>query len=223
MVLFRAMSDPSFTNPTPQFGTAEYVGSPGGDHCQFCHQPIASTYYRTNGAISCASCADGARREIDKDSHSAFVRAIMFGAGAAILGLVLYAAFSIITGIMIGYIAVAIGWIVGKAMLQGSGGATGRRYQVVAVVLTYLAITLGRIPVWIHYSPRLQADPVSVGLRLIPVAIMFPFTRLADLGFGGVMGLIILFVGVSIAARMTAPKPLEIFGPFENAPSTARS
>ena len=118
MLSFRAMADPTLQNPTPQFGTVEYAGSPGGDHCQFCHQPIGGNYFRTNGAMTCPGCAEKMRGELAKDTHAAYVRAIIFGVGAAIVGMILYATFAIVTGIVIGYAALAVGWLVGKAMIK---------------------------------------------------------------------------------------------------------
>jgi hypothetical protein len=146
------MADPTLQNPTPQFGTVEYAGSPGGDHCQFCHQPIGGNYFRANGAMTCPGCAEKMRGELAKDTHAAYVRAIIFGVGAAILGMILYATFAIVTGIVIGYAALAVGWLVGKAMIKGSNGVGGKRYQIVAVLLTYAAVSTAAIPVSIHYS-----------------------------------------------------------------------
>jgi lysylphosphatidylglycerol synthetase-like protein (DUF2156 family) len=146
------MADPTLQNPTPQFGTVEYAGSAGGDHCQFCHQPIGGNYFRANGAMTCPGCAEKMRGALAKDTHAAYVRAIIFGIGAAILGMILYATFAIVTGIVIGYAALAVGWLVGKAMIKGSNGVGGKRYQIVAVLLTYAAVSTAAIPVWIHYS-----------------------------------------------------------------------
>ena len=137
-------------SPSPQFGTAEYLGTAGGDRCQFCHQPIGTNYFRINAATACAACADQARNQLAKDTHSAFARAVLFGVGAAVLGLILYATFEIITSITIGYAALAVGWIIGKAMITASGGIGGRRYQIVAVLLTYAAVSLAAVPVAIH-------------------------------------------------------------------------
>ena len=201
-------------NPSPQFGTAEYVGSPGGDHCQFCHQPIGTSYFRVNAAMSCPSCAQKARTELGMDTAGAFSRSLLFGVGAAILGLILYATFMIVTGISLGYATLAVGWMVGKAMLKGSNGVAGRRYQIAAAILTYVASTLARVPIWIHYRPEL----IGFIPTLIPRALVFPFSRFADNPFGGVIGLVILFAGVSIAARLMAQKPVVIDGPFENSP-----
>jgi hypothetical protein len=206
------MTDTNLSAPSPQFGTAEYVGTPGGDHCHFCHQPIGSTYYRVNGSMACPACVERVRTELGTDTSAAFGKSLLFGLGAAVAGFILFAAFAIITGVMIGYVSLAVGWMVGKAMVKGSGGVTGRRYQVAAVILTYAAVTLARIPIWIHYRPELS----SVIVPLIPRALVFPFTRFGDNPFGGVIGLVILFVGLSIAAKLTAQKPVQIDGPFEN-------
>jgi hypothetical protein len=211
------MTDTSFNQPTPQFGTAEYLGKPGGDHCQFCHQPIGTSYYRVNAAMACPGCAQKAKLELDRDTTGAFGKSLLFGFGAAVLGLILYSVFMIASGISIGYATLAVGWIVGKAMAKGSGGVTGRRYQVSAAILTYLASTLARVPVWIHYRPEL----ISYLPTIIPRALIFPFTRFADNPVGGVLGLVILFVGLSIAVKLTAQKPLIVDGPFENAPQPA--
>jgi hypothetical protein len=152
------MSDTNLSSPTPQFGTAEYMGTAGNDHCQFCHQPIVGPYFRLNAAMACPSCAQQMRGEMAKDTHAAFVRAILFGIGAAIVGLILYATFAIVTGIMIGYVSLAVGWMVGKAMMKGSNGVGGRRYQIVAVLLTYAAVSMAAIPVWIHYAGEKRAQ-----------------------------------------------------------------
>ncbi|MFZ0814573.1 MAG: hypothetical protein WAM78_03585 [Candidatus Sulfotelmatobacter sp.] len=145
------MSD-SFNNPTPQFGTAEYVGAPGSDRCRFCQQPIAGSYYRLNGAKACRACAEKLQSELPKDSHADYTRALLCGVGAALVGLIVYATFEIQTGIIIGYLSLAVGWMIGKAMMKGSNGRGGRRYQITAALLTYAAVSMAAIPIWIHFS-----------------------------------------------------------------------
>jgi hypothetical protein len=144
----------AFNNSTPQFGTAEYVGKPGNDHCQFCHQPIAGKYYRVNQAMACGGCAEQMRGELAKDTHAAYMRALVYGIGAAIVGMILYATFEIMTGLIIGYVSLAVGWMVGTAMMKGSNGVGGRRYQITAVLLTYAAVSMAAIPIWIHYAGK---------------------------------------------------------------------
>lgn len=138
-------------NPSPQFGTAEYIGVQGGNHCQYCHQPISGTYYRVQNAVACPACTEKVRTELAKDTHAAYMRALFFGIGAAIVGMILYALFEITTGLIIGYVALAVGWMVGTAMKKGSGGIGGRRYQITAALLTYAAVSMAAVPVGIHY------------------------------------------------------------------------
>jgi hypothetical protein len=211
MLLFPAMSYSS-RSLSPQLGTAEYFAPAGGDHCQYCHQPIGTIYYLANAARACPSCADKLR-----NPAAAFGRAVLFGIGAAALGLALYAAFTIITHIAIGYASLAVGWMVAKGMVKGSGGVTGRRYQIVAGMLTYAACALASIPVWIYQMQIYQLPELrSLFLSDIPHTLLLPFLRLADNPFGGLIGLIILFVGVSVAVRLTAPRAFTIGGPFAN-------
>jgi len=82
-----------------------------------------------------------------EDSHSHFLRAVLFGALGALVGLALYAGVVIITNYEIGFVSLAVGWIVGKAILTGSQGRTGRRYQIAAALLTYFAVSMATIPV----------------------------------------------------------------------------
>jgi hypothetical protein len=42
--------------------------------------------------------------------------------------------------------------MVGKAMMKGSNGHGGRRYQITAALLTYAAVSMAAIPIWIHYA-----------------------------------------------------------------------
>jgi hypothetical protein len=140
--------------PTPQFETAEFQGQPGKDACFVCHQSISGTYYRVNNRMACGACAERLKNSIPKDSHAAFMRAIVFGIGAAIAGLILYSVVGIVTGLVIGYVSLAVGWLVGTAMMKGSGGLGGRRYQLAAVLFTYAAVSMAAIPMAIAQSVK---------------------------------------------------------------------
>src|SRR5579862_3150958 len=142
---------------TPQFQKAEYASVQGTDICKGCGQPAGNPYYRVNGRMACAACAEKARLIIPVDQHSAFVRGIVFGIGGAIVGLIAYSTFAIVTGVVIGFAALAVGYIVAKAMMLGSRGMGGRRYQIAAALLTYFAVSMSVIPISI--SEYLKAHP----------------------------------------------------------------
>src|SRR5580658_2816647 len=143
------MSDLTPSKTPPQFRTAEYSGEAGSGRCKFCNQTLADSFYRVNRSMACAACAEQVRLKIPQDNHAAFTRGLLFGVGGAIGGLILYAAVGIITGWAIGYVALAVGWMVSRAMMTGSGGIGGRRYQITAVLLTYAAVSIAAVPIGI--------------------------------------------------------------------------
>ena len=195
----------------------------------------------------CESCADQLRRTLSQDSHANFVRGLVFGIGAAIAGLIFYAGFTIATGFYIGYIAFAVGWLIAKAIMIGSKGVGGRRYQLAAVLLTYAAVSLAAIPIALWSSPSREsgdgsaqtrqqkpadapqdeAQPegqtkhrgslASALLSLLFIGLASPFIELQD-PLHGLIGLVILYIGLQIAWKMTrATAAGGVEGPYENA------
>lgn len=217
----------------PQFATAEYSGPPSAAACKACGKPLGADHYRVNGAAVCASCTQRLQSQIPQDSHAAFVRGLAFGIGGAILGFGIYVAFALATGLMAGIISLAVGYIVAKAIIMGSRGAAGRRYQLSAVLLTYMAVSLSAVPIFISHqmkerSAQLHApanDSPSTAPKMNPVkaigvlallGLAAPFLALND-PMHGLIGLVILFVGLRIAWRMTAGRKLDIVGPITEA------
>ena len=237
------LSSSGTISTVPQFSTAEYAHVPGTERCKICNNLIAGEYFRVNGLMACATCASQAHNGQPQDSHVAFTQGLLFGIGAAVAGLIAYAAFTILTGLYIGYIALGVGWLVAKAMKKGAHGLGGRRYQVAAVLLTYAAISLAAIPIGIYYelkhpspqqhtqassstSDAQQSDSQdaqeesaprrglgSIAGRLLMLGLASPFLELQD-PVHGVIGLVILFVGLRIAWQLTASTPLEVDGPY---------
>lgn len=235
--------------PAPQFSTAEYVENPGANTCQVCGQPAGPNYYRLGDAISCRNCAPKLAASMTQDNHAVFMRSIVLGIGGAIVGMALYSGFTILTGIYIGYVSLAVGFIIAKAMMIGSKGVGGRHYQIAAVLLTYAAVSLSAVPIALAQiakhrdharthqtqiqpsssqtsqsaeqptspdqqtadaseAPKTNSNPSRPGLgamigKLFFIGLASPFLELQD-GFNGVIGLVILFVGIRIAWKMTA-------------------
>jgi hypothetical protein len=209
---------PSASLPVPQFATAEYAHIPGTERCRICSNLIPGEYYRVNGQMACAVCARQASEGQPSDTHAAFARGLLLGVGGAILGLILYATVTIATGWSIGYVALAVGWLVGKAMIKGSNGIGGRRYQIAAALLTYAAISLASVPMILYYmmkQGRTVTNWAPVLGRLAVYGIASPFMRFTGRNtFGAAIGLFILFIGLRIAWTMTRAKPLAVDGPY---------
>jgi hypothetical protein len=250
------MPDMNASNPTPQFSTLETSSRATTDTCKICKQSITGMYYRANGATVCGSCADRVKREVPQDSHAAFVRAVLFGLVGFAIGLALYAGFVIVTGISIGYVALAVGWIIGKAMMMGSNGVGGRRYQIVAVALTYAAVSIAFVPIWIYYNNKDRAEKAvtqqqvssqssgteqsqnstsddsteqqgskmsfasTIGMLAL-WGLASPFLRIASNPMAFI-GLIILFVGMQFAWKMTAGRGnVQVEGPYQLSSATS--
>jgi hypothetical protein len=142
---------------TPQFSLAEYAEP---DTCQYCRRAISGTYFRVRAAMACPECTDKLRAAMAKSGSSAYPFALVCGTGAAIVGMILYSAFTIFTGWIVSYVSLAVGWLVGTAIKKGSGGSGGRRYQITAALLTYAAISMSALPIGIHYARQHQRVPL---------------------------------------------------------------
>jgi hypothetical protein len=161
------------------------------------------------------------------------------------VGMILYAAFTIFTGIYLGYVSLAVGWLVGKGIMLGSKGIGGRRYQIAAVILTYAAVSMAAVPIAYSYKIKRDAarthsvqeksqrsssdqtanvDQVPVKpklskgdllLRYLIYGLTSPFLALSN-PLHGIIGLVILAIGIRIAWRMTAgARNVNIQGPYE--------
>lgn len=204
---------------TPQFATAEYRSSGPNMTCAGCRQPVGGSYFKIKGAPVCAGCTERIRAQVPRDSHAAFARALVFGIAGALVGLALYVIFAIATGLIIGYVSLAVGYLVGKAMHMGSGGVGGRRYQVVAVLLTYFAVSMSAVPIAIEQAGHMTISGKVVA-ELALAGVASPILELWE-PVHGLIGLIILFVGIRFAWRFTAAPTLNVSGPYTAATTEA--
>jgi len=217
----------------PQFATAEFAPHSPAMTCGACKRPITGTYFKINGVTACPACAQQARAQTPADSHAAFARGLAFGIAGAIAGCVLYVTFALVTGLVIGWVSLAVGFMVGKAMSFGSGGVGGRRYQMVAALLTYLAVSTSAVPIAIHQMKEHRAQmqssegaaPPSAQMSipkaiavLALIGIASPVLALQD-PLHGLIGLVILFVGMRFAWRFTAGRSLAVSGPHTASPA----
>jgi len=245
---------PGSEGPVPgdlQFEHAEPLpapGTPSGTQCGACKQPIEKTYFHAQGVTVCEGCAERIQTGQQAPPAISLARAALYGAGAALAGSILYAAVSIITGFEIGLIAILVGFMVGKAVRHGSNDRGGRPQQILAVVLTYFAITTSYIPVFINAamkegkneqqqadsaskqaapgSPQVEVEskpPMSFGkalMSLLLLAAVAPFLSLTS-GVGALISLFIIFIGLQRAWHLTGRSDLLIMGPYEVEPAPA--
>jgi hypothetical protein len=115
--------------------------------CAICSTPIHTHYYHVNGMPACARCRETAAAQATTPrGWGPLAWAAALGIGAAIVGAGIYYAVIAITDFEIGIVAILIGYMVGYAVRKGAGDRGGRRFQVLAAVLTYWAVGLAYTP-----------------------------------------------------------------------------
>ena len=183
-----------------QFDTASPAGTPSTT-CAVCKKPVGDAYYTAGKAIVCGNCKtqiEIAPRPRPTTPH--ILRSILFGAGGALLGAVVYYAVGAILHLEIGIVAIAVGWFVGRGVQLGANGQRGRPFQIIALVLTYIGIALG-------YAPGVTTSPTQV--------LALPFLEVFAGGAGGILTAIIIGVGLRQAWWMNRDPGKPVFhGPF---------
>jgi len=126
-----------------QFERAERDASTSILACAGCGQPIAASYYEVNGKVTCQRCRNRIMAGWNRGSAGGrLAKALGLGLGAAVLGAGIYFGIAALTGYEFGLVAIVVGVLVGGAVRNGSNGRGGRRYQLLAMFLTYTAVVV---------------------------------------------------------------------------------
>jgi len=211
-----------------------------GPECVVCHRATGESFFHAQGQVVCPNCAEQIRNVQRKPPASALLKAAIYGGGAAFGGFLIYVLVAVLFHIEIGIIAILVGWMVGKAIRHASNGLGGRPQQILAVTLTYFAISTSYIPVMVYSyvkSPAgqqslkksreqqsSQASPRSVEpgrpsagtllLGMLTLAAIGPFLVLQGSFVSGLISLFILFIGMQRAWRMTGRSDFLVTGPY---------
>jgi hypothetical protein len=232
--------------PSPQdlqFQHAEPIAAANSSEgsaaaCVACKQPVGDTYYHAQGQVVCPLCAQRIRTGQQAAPALSLLRAALYGGAAALGGCMLYALVAIVLHAEIGLIAILVGWMVGKAIRHAGYGRGGRAQQILAVTLTYFAITTSYIPVILYQAarnpPRAERQaqtrdaPISsdsaaeaqprtpfggIALYLLMLAAIAPFLSLTS-GISAWISLFILFIGLQRAWKLTERREILLMGPY---------
>ena len=240
------MADPESPEQLPsvdslQFRRAQPITStePQAERsCAACKQLISGEYYQVQNHVICAGCAEKIRAGQQSAKPVPLLRPVLYGIGAALAGSILYA-IPLAMGFQIGIVALLVGWMVGKAIRKGSYGVGGRPQQVLAVALTYFAISTSFFPAALFIGakhaaeaksavgnqsvatvqpPVQSAKPKISGGAAIGALLLFifaaPFLELKYSPAGGLISLFILFIGLQRAWALTARHEIMVTGPY---------
>jgi len=157
-----------FEHAVPVAGAAPAIS----EHkiCIPCRTAITDQYFHAQGQVVCPACAGRIEAGQQAPPAVSLLKAALYGGGAAFAGAALYALVAIITGLQIGLLAILVGIMVGRAIRHGSGGLGGRPQQILAVALTYFAITTSYIPVFIYDLAKHPPKTAQNGAKAVPPA-----------------------------------------------------
>jgi hypothetical protein len=195
-----------------QFDHADFTTAPASMICSACRQPIRNAYYEIQGKVFCADCRDRVVARFAGGFELApFLRAALFGAGAALAGAAVYVVVLLVTHYNIGLLAILVGYMVGLAIRKGAQFRGGVPYQLLAVFLTYTAVVCWPVPLIVGFS-MMGGKPIGTSLvQLIAQAYASPFLS----GGKNIMGLVIIGFALLQAWRMNPKVTLPISGPFQ--------
>ncbi|HEX4230306.1 MAG TPA: hypothetical protein VHZ07_16640 [Bryobacteraceae bacterium] len=233
--------NPGRENPPPpeslQFTRAEPASAAAANRprCVACKSPLEDTYFHVHGRQVCPACARRVESFQQAPPAHSLLKSALYGGAAALAGCILYAVVEFVTGWEIGIIAIVVGYMVGKAIRHASRGLGGRSQQILAVLLTYFAISFSYAGVAIAHNVKDHAaaqttaatttvqpvqteehptnDTGSLLLALAWLGLAAPFLSLSNPM--NLISLFIIFIGLRQAWQLTGRSNLVITGPYQ--------
>jgi hypothetical protein len=128
----------------PAATSAEPTGAAPYLWCSDCRAPMRAQYYVVNERPVCPKCRPPyVRRKQRTDGRGAMLRVGLQGGLVALIGAVVLAGAITLFSPLRLLLVVPIGYLVGKQMMKALDGYSARRYQYLAVSLTYLCFLVG--------------------------------------------------------------------------------
>jgi|GEM_PF-6804930 len=213
---------PSLPSPSSPASLVAGVLAAGGEGvaqapvCGRCRARVGESYYVVRGHVVCGECAASVQRAM-RPTGPLIARAVAFGLLGSVLGGALYYAIVARRGYPMGLIAVAVGYLIARAVQIGARGRRGPAFQAIAVGLTYLAVgaayvpvlTLGDAGAWSLSGAafRAVAAPVLVSVAHLPTSLI-----------NGVIVVVALVPGLLMTR---APSRGAVDGPFRLGPGVS--
>jgi hypothetical protein len=233
------MADAEQENLT--FDKATYEGpTASAMPCSSCKAPLDEQYWKLGPYVLCERCRESVAAQFAKaKTGAAFGKAVLLGGLTALGCGVAYAVFVGLVKIQLALLTIGIAYLIATVVRRASGGFSGRRFQVLAVVLTYFASTMGYVPGILaafreepaehsavapsgsNAAPEHPAVPekharASAGevvvavVFLVGIMLVAPFLELTS----APIGFLIIVFGLWEAWRRSRAVPLSIEGPF---------
>jgi hypothetical protein len=129
------------------FDKATYTGGDAAVPCAHCSGALGEQYWQWQTRPVCATCRTRIEQTlVASQSRPAFLRAVLLGGLTALGCGIAYAVFVALTDYQLALVTIGIAYLVAKVLRRCSSGIGGRKYQILAIVLTYIASAMGYAP-----------------------------------------------------------------------------
>lgn len=194
--------------PKPVEGVAVADAPKNDAPCALCRSPIGSYYFIANGEVLCAACRDGVLAVSERSlGIEAFVTATFVSFAAVAAGAGAHYAVAKFAGINFLATPVVIGLLTGLAARSGSLRQGGARYQLLALVLTYLTIAC-------IYAPSLSDSIFGEDGFVSPKRALVFLERPLFLAHAHPYGLAFAVFGLFVAWFVPRRRHVDVTGPF---------
>jgi hypothetical protein len=148
--------------------------------------------------------------EPSKLTTASFAGALGLGLAAALVGAALHWTVGALTGLEIGYVSLAIGFLVGAGVRRGAGRRSFG-LQLLALALTYLSIALAYVPVLLKVMAEHGAGPLGMAqlASFAGLALSLP----VRVGLKLPVNLVLTAIALFEAWKMTKPGALVVAAP----------
>lgn len=209
------------TDDAPRFDRADFASTdaPTQAPCVACGKPLPGSYFEVNGKIVCPACHELLAVRFEGGSGAGrFLKATALGLLGGAVGSAIWIGVRTATGWEIGIVAIVVGLLVGNAVRMGSGDRGGLAYQLLAVGITYAAITSTYVPIIIEAirengggdGAGSLAGYVIAWTVILCLAAAAPFLA----GFQNVIGILIIGFALYEAWRRNRRVAFVITGPY---------
>jgi hypothetical protein len=115
-------------------------------YCAECRTILRTMYFNLDDRPLCTKCSQIYRTRIERGTGPAAMgRAILYGTGAAFAGMLGVALLLMFIGAFRIVASIGVAYLIAKAIGSATANYGGRRYQILAVSLTYLALGLAML------------------------------------------------------------------------------
>jgi hypothetical protein len=180
--------------------------------CTFCGKVVVGKLNRVDNKTACDGCFAASSLDF-LDERVLLRRGLVLGGVAALVYFLLLACLDVILDGVRGpsFMALPVGWIVGRTFALGSRGAPGFKFHMVPVVISYLSMALASVPVLIMHALNSfaigQGWSTDVMVRLPLWALASPILVERSHGMMGMLSLLFLVAGLALAWRESGASP----------------